>query len=110
MRQFRNQKGNGMEQYRSQYKGKKILITGGAGCIGSNLTRALIEAAAAKIIVLDDLSSARKWNIPVAPNVVFIEGSILAEEVLKRAFSERPMLRFSFRSASVGTSRRRSPC
>jgi len=78
-----------MEQYRSEYKGKKILITGGAGCIGSNLTQALIEAEVAKIIVLDDLSSAEKWNIPVAPNVVFIEGSILREEVLKRAFSER---------------------
>ena len=76
-----------MEQYRSQYKGKKVLITGGAGCIGSNLTKALIEAEAAKIIVLDDLSSAQKWNIPAAPNVTFIEGSILGEEVLKRAFS-----------------------
>ncbi|TET41291.1 MAG: NAD-dependent epimerase/dehydratase family protein, partial [Elusimicrobia bacterium] len=30
-----------------------------------------------------------KWNIPTAPNVVFIQGSILDEEVLKRAFSER---------------------
>jgi len=33
-----------MEQYLSEYKGKNILITGGAGCIGSNLTKALIKA------------------------------------------------------------------
>ncbi|MFC2004667.1 NAD-dependent epimerase/dehydratase family protein [Chloroflexota bacterium] len=78
-----------MEQYRSGYKGKKVLITGGAGCIGSNLAKALIEAEADKIIVLDDLSSAEKWNIPVGSNVAFIEGSILEEEVLKRAFSEK---------------------
>ena len=78
-----------MEQYLNKYKGKNILITGGAGCIGSNLTKALIKAEAAKIIVLDDLSAAEKWNIPVAPNVVFIQGNILDEEVLKRAFSER---------------------
>ncbi len=78
-----------MEQYLNEYKGKNILITGGAGCIGSNLTKALIEAEAAKIIVLDDLSAAEKWNIPTAPNVVFIQGSILDEEVLKRVFSER---------------------
>ena len=76
-----------MNEYLSEYKGKNILITGGAGCIGSNLTKALIKAEAAKIIVLDDLSAAEKWNIPTAPNVVFIQGSILDEEVLKRAFS-----------------------
>lgn len=78
-----------MEEYINKYKGKKILITGGAGCIGSNLTKALIAAEAAKIIVLDDLSAAEKWNIPVAPNVVFAQGSVLDEEVLKRVFSER---------------------
>lgn len=78
-----------MEQYLNEYEGKSIILTGGAGCIGSNLTKALLKAKAAKIIVLDDLSAAEKWNIPVAPNVIFIEGSILDEEVLKRAFSEK---------------------
>jgi nucleoside-diphosphate-sugar epimerase len=73
----------------NEYKGKNVLVTGGAGCIGSNLTKALIKADAAKIIILDDLSAAEKWNIPVAPNVIFIEGSILDEEVLKRAFSQK---------------------
>ena len=76
-----------MKEYLSDYKGKSILITGGAGCIGSNLTRALIEAEAARITVLDDLSAAEKWNVPVAPGVIFIEGSILDEEVLKRVFA-----------------------
>ncbi len=76
-----------MEQYRSEYKGKNVLITGGAGCIGSNITKALIEAEAARVIVLDDLSAAEKWNIPIAPNVVFIQGSVLDEEILKRVFS-----------------------
>jgi len=79
-----------MKHYQSEYKGKKILITGGAGCVGSNLTKALIESEAAKIIVLDDLSAAERWNIPTAPSVVFVHGSILDEETLKRVFTERP--------------------
>jgi len=78
-----------VNDYLSEYRGKSILITGGAGCIGSNLTRALIKAEAASIIVLDDLSAAEKWNIPTGPSVVFIEGSVLDEESLKRAFSRK---------------------
>ncbi len=76
-----------MKQYLNEYKGKNVLVTGGAGCIGSNLTKALIKAEAAKIIVLDDLSAAEKWNIPTAPNIVFIQRSILDEEVLKRTYN-----------------------
>ncbi len=79
-----------MKKYLEEYKGKNVLITGGAGCIGSNLTRALIKAEAGRIVVLDDLSAAEKWNVPVAPSVVFIQGSILDEEALKRAFSPKP--------------------
>ena len=79
-----------MREYLSAYKGKNVLITGGAGCVGSNLTKALIKAEAARILILDDLSAAAKWNIPGAPAVVFIQGSILDEEVLKRAFAYRP--------------------
>ena len=78
-----------MDNYLREYKGKTVLVTGGAGCIGSNLTRALIGAKAARIIVLDDLSSAERWNVPISPSVVFIKGSILDEEALKRAFSSK---------------------
>jgi len=87
-----------MEQYLNEYKDKNILITGGAGCIGSNLTKALIKAEAGKIIILDDLSAAERWNIPTAPNVVFIQGSILDEEALKKAFFGR--LEFVFHLAA----------
>jgi nucleoside-diphosphate-sugar epimerase len=72
------------------YKGKNVLITGGAGCVGSNLTKALIKADASRIVILDDLSAAEKWNIPLSPKVLFIKGSVLDEEILKRAFSQKP--------------------
>ena len=77
-----------MDSYLDEYEKKNIIITGGAGCIGSNLTRTLVKAKANRIIVLDDLSAAERWNIPTDPAVVFIEGSILNEEVLMGAFSQ----------------------
>jgi nucleoside-diphosphate-sugar epimerase len=79
-----------VKEYSGDYKGKNVLITGGAGCVGSNLTKALVKAGAASIVVLDDLSAAARWNIPLAPSIVFIQGSILDEESLKRAFAARP--------------------
>ena len=71
------------------YSGKTVLVTGGAGAIGSNLTRALADAGA-RVLVIDDLSSSERWNLPSVPSVLFIEGSILDEVLLKRAFLERP--------------------
>ncbi len=74
----------------SEYEDKVILVTGGAGCIGSNLSRALSGLQARKVIILDDLSSAYEWNIPRADNILFVKGSILDDEMLKRVFKERP--------------------
>ena len=79
-----------MDPYGEKYNGKKVLITGGAGCIGSNLTRALIKGGVADCFVLDNLSSSQAWNVPDDPSVTFVQGSILDEEVLKRTFSEKP--------------------
>jgi len=41
----------------NEYEKKTILVTGGAGCIGTNLCRKLAELGARKVIILDDLSS-----------------------------------------------------
>ena len=83
-----------MIDYLSYYKNKTILITGGAGAIGSNLTRAIAELSAKKVIVLDNLSSAHIWNVPSLPNVLFVKGSILDEVELKRVFFEEPQVVF----------------
>ena len=72
------------------YKDQTILITGGAGAIGSNLSRKLAETGAAKVIILDDLSASYKWNIPNLPNVLFVKGSITNDVDLKRVFHDKP--------------------
>jgi nucleoside-diphosphate-sugar epimerase len=73
-----------------EYEGKTVLVTGGAGAIGGNLCRKLSDLNAKKVIVFDDLSSAYEWNIPRAKNIMFIKGSVLDDEMLKRAFKEKP--------------------
>jgi nucleoside-diphosphate-sugar epimerase len=79
--------------YLNTYKDNVILVTGGAGAIGSNLTQSLAEIGA-KIIVLDDLSSSENWNVPSLPDVLFIEGDITDEAKLKRVFFENPRIVF----------------
>ena len=74
----------------SDYEGKTILVTGGAGCVGSNLSRKLSALNAEKVIILDNLSSAYEWNIPQAENIQFVQGDILNDEDLKRVFKEKP--------------------
>ena len=42
---------------------KRIVITGGAGFIGSNLCRKLLKEGAEKILIIDDLSTGKIKNI-----------------------------------------------
>ena len=56
----------------NEYEGRVALVTGGAECIGTNLCRKLAELGA-RVIILDDLSSAYEWNIPKAKNIVFVK-------------------------------------
>ena len=79
-----------MDDYKQYYEGKTILITGGAGAIGSNLTRAIAELGAMTVIVLDNMSAAYEWNIPSLPNALFVKGSVTDEVALKRVFVLKP--------------------
>ena len=83
-----------MSEYLDFYKGKTILVTGGAGAIGSNLCKRLSDLDAGLIIILDDMSASYEWNIPSRHNILFVKGSVTDDISLKRVFNEEPSLVF----------------
>jgi UDP-glucose 4-epimerase len=83
-----------MTAHLEHYRGKKILVTGGAGAIGSNLCRRLSELGAGMVVILDDLSSSYTWNIPNGRNILFVKGCVTDEVCLKRVFGEEPEIVF----------------
>ena len=79
-----------MEDYTKALKNKVVLITGGAGAIGTNLTRSIAGLGARMVIVFDNMSAGYEWNIPSLPNVLFVRGSVTDEVALKRVFVLKP--------------------
>jgi UDP-glucose 4-epimerase len=66
-----------------------ILVTGGAGFIGSHVVRDILSEAdlnGSKIVVLDDLSGGFSDNVADDPRVTFVEGSITDEILISNLF------------------------
>lgn len=61
----------------AKFKYKNILVTGGAGFIGSHLTRKLLDLGY-KVTVIDDLTEGKWENLPNHPNLKKVEGTILS--------------------------------
>lgn len=74
-------------------KGKKIMVTGGAGFIGSHTVDALI-AQGAQVFIVDDLSTGRKVNIN--PKAVFYELDIADPEIENIMNREKPDIIYHF--------------
>ncbi|GCF93921.1 epimerase [Enterococcus florum] len=64
----------------------KILITGGAGFIGSNLANHLLKKN--EVIVIDDLSMGKKENLSTSKGLTFIEGNVLDQTLMTRVFKQ----------------------
>jgi UDP-glucose 4-epimerase len=79
-----------MEEYKEAFKDKVVVITGGAGAIGTNLTRSIAELGVRMVIVFDNMSAGYEWNIPSSSNVLVVKGSVTDEIALKRVFMLKP--------------------
>src|ERR1700730_6656200 len=63
----------------------KVLVTGGAGFIGSHIASALATNGA-RVRIVDDLSTGHRENIEeIKGDIDFVQGSIADEAVLKKA-------------------------
>ena len=71
----------------SDYRGAKVLVTGGAGFVGSNLTRELCNLGA-EVTVLDDLFTGDINNLNDVSIGNFIHGDVRDEKLVKKIASD----------------------
>ena len=78
-------------EMKKYYSGRNILVTGGAGAIGSNLVTTLSKLVGddGMIIVLDNLSAIKgddPIDLPPLSNMMFVNGDVRNDIDLKRVF------------------------
>ncbi len=67
---------------------QRMLVVGGAGFVGSNLVRCALAEGCECVVMVDNLLSAERINIPEDPRVRFLKGSISDEVVLGQLCDE----------------------
>ncbi|MGH7228910.1 MAG: NAD-dependent epimerase/dehydratase family protein, partial [Nitrospiraceae bacterium] len=65
----------------------KVLITGGAGFIGSHLADHLLRRGA-EVCVIDNYATSRRDNLTPHPNLTVVEGSIADASLVERVFAD----------------------
>lgn len=79
---------------------KKLLITGGAGFIGSNLANFYSQQY--QVFVIDDLSMGRVSNLQQTEQLVFIKGSVTDQQLLDEVLSKHSF-EYIFHLAAVAS-------
>jgi UDP-glucose 4-epimerase len=75
-----------------------ILVTGGAGYIGSHMVHALVESGES-VVVLDNLSTGFKWAVP--RDVALVIGETGDDAAVSRLIAEREVSAIIHFAASI---------
>jgi UDP-glucose 4-epimerase len=74
------------------FSGERVLITGGAGFVGSNLTRRCLELGA-HVRVLDDFFTGQRDSLPLDnPNLELVEGSVTDAQLVTNTIADRTLV------------------
>jgi nucleoside-diphosphate-sugar epimerase len=60
-----------------------VLVTGGAGFVGSNLVRFILKERPRKLTIVDNFLSADPVNVPDDPAVILVSGPITSDRILR---------------------------
>jgi dTDP-glucose 4,6-dehydratase len=75
----------------SSWKDKRVLVTGGAGFLGSEVTRQLC-ALDADVTVFDDFSSGKMEYLGELRGLKIVRGSICEEEIVSKALQDQELV------------------
>ena len=67
-----------------EFTGKRVLVVGGAGFVGSNLSHMLLESDIKSLTIVDNFMSSEHVNVPAAARTHLIPGSIADDFVLRQ--------------------------
>jgi len=73
------------------FKETHVLVTGGAGFIGSEVTSQLLKKGAL-VTILDNFSSGKKQYLPKNKNLKIIKGDIQDEKITKKAIKDQEIV------------------
>lgn len=73
-------------------KGSDVVVTGGAGAIGTRVVARALASSARRVVIVDDLSSGYEWLIPQDPRVHFVRDTVTRIGELNLGALEAPIV------------------